>query len=97
MGVVIVCLIPLQAALGTLHHLIYLKTQKRSFWSYGHIWFGRIIIILGIINGGIGLGPELADAPRGWIIAYLVVVAVVAVLYTAFYLLKERSREVRRS
>lgn len=78
-----------------MHHNTYLKTGKRSFWSYGHIWFGRIVIILGIINGGIGLGPSLADAPQGWVIAYIVVVAVVSVLYSAFYLLKKRSNKVR--
>jgi hypothetical protein len=96
MGVVIVCLLPLQAVLGQIHHNKFLEIGRRSFWSHGHIWFGRIVIILGIVNGGIGLGPDLSDAPRGWVITYLVVVGLVTVSYTAFYLLK-RSRKVRSS
>lgn len=97
MGVIIVCLLPLQAVLGQMHHNMFLKTGRRSFWSYGHIWFGRIVIILGIVNGGIGLGPDMSDASKGWVIAYIVVVGLVAVLYSAFYLLKQRSSKVRSS
>jgi hypothetical protein len=96
MGIIIVCLLPLQGVLGQMHHRQFLITGTRSAWSYAHIWFGRIVIILGIVNGGIGLGPELANASRGWVITYLVVVAIMAALYALFYLLKERSREVRR-
>lgn len=83
-------MLPVQAVLGQMHHNTFLKTRARSFWSYGHIWFGRLVIILGIVNGGIGLSPELSDAPNGWVIAYVVVVGLIAVLYTSFYLLKER-------
>lgn len=93
MGVVIVCMIPVQAVLGQMHHAMFLKTGARSFWSYGHIWFGRLVIILGVVNGGIGLGPDLADAPSGWVIAYVVIAGLMAVLYTLFYMLKERSNK----
>lgn len=93
MGVVIICMIPVQAVLGQMHHTMFLKTGARSFWSYGHIWFGRLVIILGVVNGGIGLGPDLADAPSGWVIAYAVIAGLMAVLYTLFYMLKERSNK----
>lgn len=84
-------MIPVQAVLGQMHHNIFLKTRARSFWSYGHIWFGRLVIILGVVNGGIGLGPKLADAPSGWVTAYVVIAGLMAILYASFYLLKERS------
>lgn len=93
MGVVIVCMIPVQALLGQMHHTMFLKTEARSLWSYGHIWFGRLVIILGVVNGGIGLGPSLADAPSGWVVAYVVVAGLMAVLYTLFYMLKKRSNK----
>lgn len=96
MGLAIICMIPVQAVLGQMHHNMFLKTGARSFWSYGHIWFGRLVIILGVINGGIGLSPELADAPSGWVIAYVVMVGLITVLYSSFYLLKERSNNKTR-
>lgn len=34
---------------------MYVRQQKRTIWSTAHVWFGRIVITLGIINGGLGL------------------------------------------
>lgn len=97
MGVVIVCMIPVQAVVGQMHHTMFLKTGARSLWSHGHIWFGRLVIILGVVNGGIGLGPSLADASSGWLVAYVVVAGLMAVLYALFCVLKGRSnKKVRR-
>lgn len=74
-------LIPVQAALGQLHHMQFQKTGKRSLYSYSHIWLGRSVILLGIINGGIGLGPGLADASGGQIAAYAIIAIAVVVGY----------------
>ena len=38
-----------------MHHYIYKKHGKRTIWSITHVWWGRIIVTLGIINGGLGL------------------------------------------
>lgn len=84
----------MQAALGQLHHAEFQRTGKRSPWSYAHIWMGRTVIILAIINGGIGLGPSLANASSGQIAAYSVVAILVVVTYTAFYLLQQRGRSL---
>jgi hypothetical protein len=64
---------------GTIHHKMYKQVQKRTFWSYGHIFTGRAGIILGMINGGLGL--QLADASRSYIIAYGVVAGLMGVVY----------------
>lgn len=93
-GTIIIALLILQASLGQVQHSIYLKTQKRSIWSYGHIWLGRFVIIAGIVNGGVGLSLPRADAPNSAIIAYSVVAGVIGIGYLAFYFWKERKREV---
>jgi hypothetical protein len=80
-----------QAALGHLHHAEYQRIQKRSGWSHAHIWMGRIVIALAIINGGIGLGPGMADASAGQIAAYSIVAVLVVGVYFTFYFFKSRA------
>ena len=69
----------IQPILGFVHHKQYRKQQRRGVISHIHIWYGRILMILGIVNGGLGL--ELAGGPNSFIIAYSVVAGIVAVLY----------------
>ena len=47
-------LILIQPALGILQHLYYKKTQKKSVFAYVHRWSGRVLILLGWINSGLG-------------------------------------------
>jgi len=78
--------------LGTIHHKIYKKVQKRTVWSYVHIFTGRAIVILGMINGGLGL--RLAAAQRSYLIAYGVFAGLIGVAYigTIFFGEYKRSR-----
>lgn len=78
-GTVVVALLAIQPALGYLHHLHYLKNEGRGIVSHGHIWWGRILMVLGAINGGLGL--QLSDANDSYIIAYSVVAAVMFLVY----------------
>ncbi|KAI0871275.1 iron reductase domain protein [Hypoxylon argillaceum] len=79
LGTVVVALFGVQPIGGYLHHLYYVKHQKRGLVSHGHIWYGRILIVLGIINGGLGL--QLAGARQSLVIAYSVVAAVIFAAY----------------
>ncbi|TID20742.1 integral membrane protein [Venturia nashicola] len=54
-GIVVFAFLFFQPILGILHHSGFKKTGGRSFVSYLHLWLGRILITLGIINGGLGL------------------------------------------
>jgi sulfite exporter TauE/SafE len=54
-GLVLLALLLLQPVFGVLHHRVYKKLQKRQVWSYLHLTNGRVVIILGIINGALGL------------------------------------------
>ncbi|KAM0720651.1 hypothetical protein Q7P37_004788 [Cladosporium fusiforme] len=67
--------------LGVIHHKIYKQVQKRTAWSYIHIFTGRAAILLGMVNGGLGL--RLAEAPEGALIAYGVLVGIVGLVYIA--------------
>jgi hypothetical protein len=47
-------IILIQPAMGTLQHLHFRKTGGRSIYGYIHRWNGRVAIILGMINQGLG-------------------------------------------
>ena len=67
-GTVVVASLYLQPVLALLHHNIYKKEGRRTIWGLLHVWWGRIIITLGIINGGLGL--MLSDNTTKGEIAY---------------------------
>ncbi|GAB1310526.1 Integral membrane protein [Madurella fahalii] len=81
-GTVIIALLGIQPLLGFLHHRHYLKTQSRGVISYAHIWWGRILMILGVVNGGSGL--QLSRERSSLIIAYSVVAGVAFLSYFLF-------------
>ena len=95
-GIVLFVLLFFQPLLGFLHHFMFKKHGRRMVWSYGHIWLGRIIITLGIINGGLGL--QLAKRTRigaqsnGQVVAFSVVAAIMWVAYVLAALIGENRR-----
>jgi hypothetical protein len=89
-GTTVVALFVLQPFIGFFHHHQFKKTGGRTPASYVHIWYGRSIMILAVVNGGLGL--KLAGNTKGGEIAYGVVAGVVALLYTAAVLTKRKSK-----
>ena len=81
LGTIIIALLLLQPVLGYVHHLIYVKEHKRTGWIIGHIWYGRMLIVLAFINGGLGL--QLSGNTTKGEIAYGVIAGIVGVLYLA--------------
>lgn len=75
----VVCLLAIQPALGYAHHRHFLKQQRRGLASHAHIWYGRALMLLGVVNGGLGL--QLAHAGNSLIVAYSVVTGVMFLLY----------------
>ncbi|GAB1725991.1 hypothetical protein NU195Hw_g5424t1 [Hortaea werneckii] len=84
-GIVLFVLLFFQPFLGFLHHVMFKKHSRRVVWSYGHIWLGRAIITVGIINGGLGFQWAKrtgAFAPStGAIIAYGVIAGLIWLVY----------------
>ena len=96
-GTVLIFLFLIQPFLGILHHLQYRKSLNRAPISYAHIWYGRILMLCGIINGGLGL--KLAANTKKGKIAYGVVAGAVVVGYAVLVGVKRKGRptaEVRQ-
>jgi hypothetical protein len=103
-GIIVFVLLFFQPILGFIHHLKFKKYSRRTVWSYGHLWLGRILITLGMINGGLGL-LLASDAPastgfapkRGQIIAYGVIAGIMWLLWASAAIYGERKRKISRS
>lgn len=89
-GIVVISLIILQPVLGVVHHNYFKRTSKRTFWATVHVWLGRALILLGIINGGLGL--QLSDNTTAGEIAYGVIAGVVFLIYIAVIVVMGRKK-----
>lgn len=94
-GITVLVLIFFQPILGFLHHTLFRKYSTRTFWSYAHIWVGRIAVTLGIINGGLGLrwADSMGMSSKGGIIAYGVIAGLVWVVWVAAIVMGESRRK----
>lgn len=82
--VVVAGLILFQPAMGILQHRYFRRTGGKNSFAYVHRWFGRLMIILGVVNAGLGFhltGVGSPEAPRGAVIAYGVVAGVIGLGY----------------
>ena len=84
-GIVVISCLYLQPILAMIHHEVYKKTLKRTIWGTSHIWWGRIIMTLGIINGGLGL--QLSGNTTKGEIAYGVIAGVIWLVWVAVSLM----------
>ncbi|KAJ0413523.1 hypothetical protein BJY00DRAFT_319722 [Aspergillus carlsbadensis] len=74
-----------QPTLGWLQHRHFKRMGGKSVSALGHRWFGRAMIVLGIVNGGLGFW-WVGSGVEGWkagMIAFAVVAGVVFVVYVA--------------
>lgn len=112
LGIAILVLAFFQPILGLIHHSLYkrrvnavkqgntTKLPGRTAPGYVHLWLGRILVVLGMINGGLGLrlashSPYETNG-RTKAIAYGVGAGVMFLLYVAFVILGERRRSKER-
>lgn len=79
LGTSVVVLLLIQPILGVMHHKYFLKYRERGAISYAHIWWGRILLILAVVNGGLGF--KLANAGNSAVIAYAIIAAVCFGIY----------------
>ncbi|KAL4730436.1 hypothetical protein ACLX1H_002470 [Fusarium chlamydosporum] len=94
MGTAVCALITLQPILGYMHHRYFLSHGKRGIISHVHIWYGRALIIIGIVNGGLGL--QLANSSRAFIIVYSVIAGLAALAWLGAIFVGERRRSASR-
>lgn len=81
-GTIIAALLVVQPILGWLHHAYFQKHRARGVVSYAHIWYGRTLLLLGAINGGLGL-RLVGEAPDG---PLLIVYCVLAGVFGSAYI-----------
>jgi hypothetical protein len=78
-GLIVVGALLLQPVSGITHHLLYKKTGGANVATYPHIWWGRAIVTLGIINGGFGL--QLSGNTTKGEVAYAIIASVMWTLW----------------
>ncbi|PNY26704.1 Uncharacterized protein TCAP_03368 [Tolypocladium capitatum] len=83
LGVFVCALMGLQPVFGWLHHVYYVKHRGRGIISHIHIWYGRALIIIGIVNGGLGL--QLAGTPQRFCTAYIAVASLSTLMYVSAF------------
>ncbi|KAI0841100.1 CBD9-like protein [Hypoxylon sp. FL0890] len=93
LGTVVVCLMVVQPVLGWFHHRYFVKHQQRGIVSHAHIWYGRALLTMGVVNGGLGL--QLAEAPRTFVVVYEVLAAIMFAIYIASAVLGQVRRTRR--
>ncbi|KAF2214674.1 hypothetical protein CERZMDRAFT_57181 [Cercospora zeae-maydis SCOH1-5] len=95
-GIVLLGLLFFQPFSGLLHHFLFRKHLRRTLWSYLHLWLGRIVVTLGIINGGLGLRlarrMPFGRPSDGAIIGYGVAAGFMWLLYVLSAIIGERRR-----
>lgn len=87
-GIIVIVLLAIQPALGQIHHAVYKRSAKPSFWTLAHVALGRALITLGIVNGGLGL--RLSDNSNNGKIAYGVVAGLIWVAWMAVAIVSKR-------
>ena len=65
---------------GLLQHYLAIRKKGTRVVAFTHIWLGRSVITLGMINGGLGLKLS-GNGTRGDYIAYGVVAGVIWLSY----------------
>jgi hypothetical protein len=85
LGLFVVGALILQPVTGLLHHSLFKRQGGPNAATYPHIWWGRSIVTLGMINGGLGL--KLSANSPGGVIAYGIISAVMWVAWMAVIIL----------
>lgn len=88
LGTILFVLFLIMPLVGSLHHRSFVSKGTRDYKRHIHVWGGRIILILGFINGGTGL--NLSQAGNPGYIAYGVLSGIIGVLYIGVWYFKVR-------
>lgn len=95
LGTAIFALMLTQPVFGIIHHAMFKKIRGRTISSYFHLTVGRSIILLGIINGGLGL--KLTGRGTGAKAGYGVGAGIMGLAYVAAIVFGEAKRAKTQS
>jgi len=74
LGILVIGVLFFQPLSGWLAHHLFVQQKHKTWVHYIHRWTGRVFLVAGGINGGLGL--QLAEAPKSSSVAYSVVAGV---------------------
>jgi hypothetical protein len=67
-GLVVTGALLLQPITGLVHHSLFKRHNQKNAATYPHVWWGRAVVTLGIVDGGFGL--QLSGNTRSGEIIY---------------------------
>jgi hypothetical protein len=79
LGTVLFALVPLQFGLGYLHHR-QMMACRTWLWLI-HSWYGKILMILGVVNAGLGL-----TLAANWIMSGYIAFLFTVVIFLGVYI-----------
>ncbi|KAL3458633.1 hypothetical protein BJX64DRAFT_220756 [Aspergillus heterothallicus] len=82
-----------QIILGWRHHVLFVQIRRRQWASYGHIWLGRVFLLLGWTN--IITGLLLTARSFSWVAVALGLIAADAVVLMGWLWVAARRRKQR--
>jgi hypothetical protein len=95
-GIICFCLLFFQPITGFMHHHKYKNVGRRTWWSHAHLWTGRTVITLGMINGGLGFllarNTDFFVPKRMHVLAYGVVAGLMWLVWVLTAVLGEKKR-----
>ncbi|KAJ3938271.1 uncharacterized protein N0V96_011516 [Colletotrichum fioriniae] len=89
-GLVLLAIFFFQPIFGYIHHVQFKRYGVRQIWSHIHLVIGRLLIPLGIINGGLGL--YISNSPKEFKIAYAILAAVFGIAWIFVSVISESRR-----
>ena len=91
-GIAVCLLLIPQWLFGYVHHKQYPQKRRRTWITQSHRILGPSLLVVALVNGGIGF--KFADAQTTSIIVYAVVVAVIAVIIGVMVMWKTRQKKL---
>jgi len=90
LGILIICALATQTVLGWRHHVVFVASNGRKTWmSAVHVWLGRVILPLGMLNVITGLLLR----QYGWLtISLCIALAVVEIVVLTLVVGQARNR-----
>ncbi|KAI9786139.1 MAG: hypothetical protein M1839_007549 [Geoglossum umbratile] len=87
-GTTIIGMLLLQPFFGFAHHAMFRQYGRKTFMTHIHVWWGRLILLLAVANGALGLklGKSIRGGMEAATITYSVIAAVIGTLYISVLL-----------
>ena len=91
LGIAVVLILLFQLVFGYLHHQRYQQLGRRTLFSHLHLWTGRVVIILGMVNASLGfvLSGSNGYAGVSAIVAAAMTILTVSVVVHSGYIKKK--------